>query len=81
MCTILYILFVIHCSSKIRILSHFLPVETGRWEGIDISDRTCALCENVDEIADEYHYILICPFFNEQRKTFLKNIAILGRIH
>ena len=43
--------------------NHFLPVETGRWEGIDISDRTCALCENVNEIADEYHYILMCPFF------------------
>ena len=57
---------------KFRTGNHFLPVETGRWEGIAISDRTCALCENVNEIADEYHYILICPFFNEQRKTFLK---------
>ena len=32
---------------KVRTGNHFLPVETGRWEGIAISDRTCALCENV----------------------------------
>ena len=30
------------------------------------------LIDNVNEIDDEYHYILMCPFFNEQRKTFLK---------
>ena len=54
------------------IMTRSVWVQTGRWEGIAISDRTCALCENVNEIADEYHYILICPFFKEQRKTFLK---------
>mgnify|MGYP007091342504 CR=1 FL=1 len=51
--------------------NHFLPVETGRWEGIDITDRTCALCENVNEIAsEEYHYILICPFLMNKGKHF-----------
>ena len=39
------------------------------------------LIDNVNEIDDEYHYIVMCPFFNEQRKTFLKNITILGQIH
>ena len=30
---------------KLRTGNHCLPLETGRWEGINIRDRTCALCE------------------------------------
>ena len=67
---------------KFRTGNHFLPVETGRCEGIDISERTCALCENVNEIADEYHYILMCPFFLWTKENISeKNITILGQIH
>mgnify|MGYP000545485859 CR=1 FL=1 len=51
---------------KFQTRNHFLPVETGRCEGKDIRDRTCALCE----IADEYHYILICPFLMNKGKFF-----------
>ena len=55
---------------KFQTGNHFLPVETGRCEGKDIRDRTCALCEDVNEIADEYHYILICPFLMNKGKFF-----------
>ena len=43
-------------------VSHTKPFPTcrnGRWEWIDICDRTCALSENVNEITDEYLCILI----------------------
>ena len=31
----------------------------------------CTLC-NVDTRSDEYHYVLICLFFNQSRKFYTK---------
>ena len=31
----------------------------------------CTLCD-LNVRGDEYHYILICPFFNQSRETYLK---------
>lgn len=52
---------------KFRTGSHYLPVEVGRWENIDISERKCYLC-NKNDIGDEMHYLLICPFFCTRQK-------------
>ena len=52
-----------------RTRNHCLPVETGRWSSIPISERICQLC-NAD-IGDEYHSIMQCSFFSEQRR-FIK---------
>jgi hypothetical protein len=57
---------------KFRSSNHFFPCETGRWANIDIADRHCFLCYDPTEVADEFHYLLKCPFFSEPRKTFVK---------
>ena len=45
-------------------------METCRWEGIPLADRKCNLCDKND-IADEVHYLLICPFFAEHRSNYI----------
>ena len=56
---------------KIRTSNHKLPVETSRWEDIEISERKCPLC-NTNDIGDEYHCLLCCPYFEAERKLYLK---------
>ena len=56
---------------KYRTANHFLPVETLRWEGVDINERKCTLCDKLDT-ADEFHYLLSCNYFDQQRKQFIK---------
>ncbi|MEW8548531.1 MAG: reverse transcriptase family protein [Candidatus Thiodiazotropha sp.] len=63
---------ILHGSSlfnmfRFRTSNHNLPVETGRWENIILADRKCQLCQKND-IGDEFHYLLICPYFNDERK-------------
>ena len=56
--------------AKFRTGNHRFPCETGRYHGIDYSERKCTLCDNND-IGDEMHYFLICPFFQQQRAEYL----------
>ena len=56
---------------KIRTSNHKLPIETGRWDDIEISERKCPLC-NTNDIGDEYHYLLRGPYFEAERKLYLK---------
>ena len=58
------------CITKFRLSSHNLAIETGRYIGTDQSKRTCFSC--VDEIEDEYHFILVCPLYNSLRKQYIK---------
>lgn len=55
---------------KYRTANHYLPVETLRWQGVEISDRKCILCAKQD-IADEFHYLLVCPVFKESRQKYI----------
>ena len=56
---------------KYRTANHFLPVETLRWQAIDISDRKCTLC-NKQDTADEFHFLFICEYFESHRKLYIK---------
>ena len=56
---------------KYRTANHFLPIETMRWQGIDISERKYTLCDKQD-LADEFHYLFVCRAFQEQRKMYIK---------
>ena len=47
-----------------------LFVETGRHWQIPRQDRKCILC-NINDEEDEYHFILICPFYNNIRNTHI----------
>ena len=55
---------------KYRTANHFLPVETLRWQGVDIAERKCPLCDNSD-VAHEFHYLFSCNAFEEQRNCIL----------
>ena len=55
---------------KFRTSNHYLPIETGRWNKIPLEDRICTLC-NENYIADEFHYLLKCQFFNHPWTQFL----------
>ena len=56
---------------KFRLLNHKLPIQKGRFLGIERNERLCQKC-NINEIGDEFHYIFKCPFFTNSRRQFLK---------
>ena len=53
-----------------RTRNHRLPVEVGRWCSTPVNERICWLCTK--DIGDEYHYIMTCNFFIDQRKKYVK---------
>lgn len=54
---------------KFRTGNHKLPIETGRWNNIDRSDRKCMLCN--EQIGDEFHYILECNALSQERSNLI----------
>lgn len=56
---------------RFRSSNHRLPVETGRWINTPYEERKCQLCDNND-IGDEFHYLLLCPFFANERISLIK---------
>ena len=56
--------------ARFRTSNHRFPCETGRYQDIDYPERKCNLCDKND-IGDEMHYLLICPFFKEERSRFI----------
>ena len=57
--------------TKIRICAHKINLEFGRHRNVERSERKCTFC-NLNEIEDEYHFILQCPLYNEIRMKFIK---------
>ncbi|KAL4219933.1 hypothetical protein ACF0H5_020345 [Mactra antiquata] len=59
--------------SKLRLTSHTLEVETGRYGRNRVSrqERNCKICRTID-IEDEYHFVIICPFYKNLRENFIK---------
>lgn len=60
---------------KFRTSNHKLPVETGRWENVQHSERKCLLC-NADKIGDEFHYLFECSSFRAARHKYLSPFFI-----
>ena len=58
------------CIIKIRLCSHNLAIEQGRYINVDRRCRYCKYCST--EIEDEMHFILLCPLYVHLRKTFIK---------
>ena len=52
--------------SKLRIRSHNLLVETGKWYNIEMNQRICKQCDQY-KIEDEFHLIFECPKYSELR--------------
>ena len=57
--------------TKFRTSSHPLNIEKGRHQNILRCNRLCTLCDQ-DEIEDEFHVILKCPFYKELRIKYVK---------
>lgn len=57
--------------SQFRLSSHELEIERGRYTNVGRDDRICLFC-NRNQIENEYHFLLTCPFYTELRKTYLK---------
>lgn len=57
--------------TRLRVSSHRLEVEAGRWHkpvSIPFDERKCKFC-NVLE--DEFHFLFTCPVYNELRDTYI----------
>ena len=57
--------------SKLRVSSHRLEIEAGRWtkpRAIPRDDRKCHNCEILE---DEFHFVIECPMYLELRKRYI----------
>ena len=63
--------FYIKQITRMRLCSHNLNIERGRYSNIERHNRICTFC-NLNEIEDEYHFILKCPLYNDIRSKYIK---------
>ena len=60
--------------SRLRLSSHQLRIETGRYSQNRV-DRAqsilCTLC-NKSDIEDEYHFVLVCSIYSILRKKYIR---------
>ena len=64
--------------TKFRLSSHALFVERGRWNKPKLIPRNERLCEVCGVIEDEYHCLIDCPrYVNERRGRLTK--ALINR--
>ena len=57
--------------TKLRVSSHRLAVEAGRWNRpvrTPYDDRKCIFCNLLE---DEYHFVLECPIYVDMRKKYI----------
>ena len=55
---------------KFRTTNNNLPVNTLRYTDTPRNERICGKC-NLLDVADEFHYLFACPFFDADRKRYL----------
>ena len=57
--------------SRLRLSSHRLHVETGRWKKpvtTPFNERKCVICNLLE---DEFHFVLECSIYKELRKQYI----------
>ena len=57
--------------TRLRVSSHRLEVETGRWHKpnkIPKHERKCQLCNSLE---DEFHFIIECPLYHDFRELLI----------
>ena len=57
--------------TMLRLSSHFLSMETGRYQGINTVNRLCQFCKS--DVEDEFHFVLKCPLYDCFRKLYIKS--------
>ena len=56
--------------TRLRCSAHKLMIEEGRIRNIEREARLCTLC-NMQVIENEYHFVLVCPFYRKLRHEIL----------
>ena len=59
---------------KLRISAHSLMIEKGRHLSLDSKDRLCQHC-NLNEVEDEFHFIMNCTLYNDLRMKLFADIG------
>jgi hypothetical protein len=59
------------CITKIRLSSHNLFIETGRYTGIVRNERKCTIF-NLNVLENEFHFVLQCTKYNDLHKKYIK---------
>lgn len=57
--------------TKLRVSSHRLEIESGRWvrpHSIPVNDRKCSVCQLLE---DEYHFVIECPIYIDLRRKYI----------
>ena len=57
--------------ARFRLSSHNLNIEQGRYRNIHRDQRICESC-NLNDIEDEFHFILKCTLYNDFRRELIK---------
>ena len=62
--------------ARFRSSNHKLAIEEGRQNAINLENRLCHFCDSIQVcvIQDKFHFLLICPLFNELRDNYLRNV-------
>ncbi len=56
--------------ARLKVSSHRLEIEAGRWNRTPVEDRKCMMCRCLE---DEYHFILECTMYADIRPIYIKN--------
>ena len=64
---------------RYRISAHDLRIESGRYSKtyINRTDRICTRCD-LQEVEDEFHFLLKCSLYNDERKNLFNRINWLN---
>jgi len=65
--------------TRLRISSHHLAVETGRYEGKERKDRICATCD-AGEVDNEDHFISSCSSVTSERAKLRCSLHIVNEL-
>jgi hypothetical protein len=55
--------------TRLRLSSHNLAIETGRYDGTPRHLRKCTNCSS-DAVETEYHFLLVCTAYSDLRKKY-----------
>ena len=60
--------------SRFRLSAHSLRIQSGRFvrNAIPRNERYCLCCQTAN-IEDIFHFILVCPCYNELRESYINN--------
>ena len=64
--------------TRLRVSSHNLRIETGRWHKITPVQRTCKFCAN-SLIEDEAHFLLHCSLYSDLRINLISSVRAICR--